>query len=68
MVGPEEIDRRLRGSAEGRSIRGALLQLFGDEDSEGVHDVLAFASTLGDEDRELVVRAVVDLFGKLRQA
>lgn len=55
-----------RDQREAPRIVASLRTLFGDVDAPGVVDVLAYAGTLGDEDRALLARAVVDTFDQLR--
>lgn len=65
LIGVDEVNRQLRSSPTGPSIRDQLKALFGTETSAGVLDVLEFAPTLDEADRALVVRAVLDLFDPL---
>jgi hypothetical protein len=50
--------------ADGERLREEIRKLFGAESAPGVLDVLAYASTLEQTDKQLVARAVVDLMQK----
>lgn len=65
LLGVAEVDQQLCRSPKGKEIREQLRAQFGSESSGGVQDVLAYASTLEEPDRELVVRYVLDLFEAL---
>lgn len=63
MKGIEVVNSGLkRDASEGPRIIARLRPLFGDIDAPGVIDVLAYAGSLGDHERALLSRAVVDLF------
>lgn len=53
---------------DGPRLVAALSELFGDVDAPGVADILAYAGTLGDDERALLARAVVDLFAEVTTA
>jgi hypothetical protein len=57
-----------RDDREGPRIEAQLRALFGGTEAEGVRDVLAYAGSLGEEERTLLARAVVDLFDDLERA
>lgn len=62
LHGVEAVTRGLaRDTTDGPRIVTQLRALFGAVDAPGVVDVLAYAGSLGDEERALVARAVVDL-------
>lgn len=65
LIGPREVSRQLLQSRRNMAIKTELRENFCSETSEGVRDVLAYASTLEDADRALVVRYVIDLFEEL---
>jgi hypothetical protein len=64
VVGAPEINAALeRVGGDGERVRSELRQLFGQEDSAGVQDVLAAAGqSMNPEERALLVRAVMDAF------
>jgi len=68
MKGAETVRAALAADAQaGPRLSSELRQLYGDLDSPGVRDVLAYAATLGNEERALLARAVVDLFHLVMQ-
>jgi hypothetical protein len=63
MKGASVVRSALRSDlVDGPCILQHLTVLFGAVDAAGVVDVLAYADTLGGDERALVARAVVDLF------
>ncbi len=46
----------------GETILDELFELFCSDDAEGIEDILAYASTLGDEEKQLVAREAIDDF------
>jgi hypothetical protein len=65
LVGPQKVSEALqKAGPEGEALRKKLLSLFWDDSSLGVQDVVAYASTLEREQRELLVRSVIDLFAE----
>jgi hypothetical protein len=63
MKGADAINAGLKRDArEGPRIVAHLRTLFGDVNAPGVLDVLTYAGSLGDDERALLARAVVDLF------
>jgi hypothetical protein len=63
MVGPRKVSESLqKAGPEGQELKKKLLALFWDDSAPGVQDVVAYASTLEPEQKELLVRSVVDLF------
>jgi hypothetical protein len=57
-----------RGGPVGEQIARDLADLFYDEESAGVVDVLAYASALDADERALLAAAVVDLFDGIARA
>jgi hypothetical protein len=65
LVGPQKVSESLqKAGPEGQELRNKLLALFWNESSPGVLDVVAYASTFEPEQKELLVRSVVDLFAE----
>ena len=66
LKGADAINAGLKRDArEGPRIVVQLRSLFGDVNAPGVLDVLTYAGSLGDEERALLARAVVDLFADM---
>lgn len=66
LVGPQKVSESLQNAGpEGQELRQKLLALFWNDLSPGVLDVVAYASTLEPEQKELLVQSVVDLFAEL---
>jgi len=66
--GPAEVGLALAGARERDEALAGLQRLFGDEQSPGVAHVLSYAPTLEGDERLLVVRDVVAVFGEVRRA
>jgi len=65
LVGPQKVSETLQQAGpEGQELKKKLLTLFYTDSSPGVQDVVAYASTLEPEQKELLVRSVVDLFAE----
>jgi hypothetical protein len=65
LVGPRKVSESLQQAGpEGQELKKKLLALFWTDSSPGVLDVVAYASTLESEQKELLVRSVVDLFAE----
>jgi hypothetical protein len=56
-----------RRTVPGPKIAGELRRLFADESAPGTRDLLGYAPTLGEMDRQLLVREAIDLFNKLER-
>jgi len=67
LKGPSTVGKALRTSREGDTLRAALRRLFGEPKAPGVSDVLSYAGTLETTEKELLARAVVDLFDEVNR-
>ncbi len=56
-----------RRTVPGTKIAGELRRLFADESAPGVRDLLGYAPTLGEMDRQLLIREAIDLFTELER-
>jgi hypothetical protein len=66
LIGPEAVKASLaQAGPEGRQLRDRLVGLFWNATSPGVQDIMANATSLEQEDRELLAQAAVDLFSEL---
>lgn len=66
LVGSTEVKASLdQAGEEGRLLRHRLMSLFWNATAPGVQDVMAYATSLEQEDRDLLAQAAVDLFSEL---
>lgn len=56
------LDSLAQAGQEGRELQGKLFRLFWNASAPGVRDVLEYAASLEEADRELLAQAAVDLF------
>jgi hypothetical protein len=67
LKGAKKVGDALRSSSECAAILGALRRFFAEVDAPGVRDVVSFAGSLEEAERDLLARAVVDLFDELHR-
>lgn len=65
LIGPAEVSASLaQAGQDGQVLRDKLKNLFWNSSAPGVQDVMAYATSLEQEEKELLAQAVVDLFSE----